>query len=452
MNKPNIIYMHSHDTGRYIQPYGYAVETPHMQRFAEQAVLFRNAFCAGPTCSPSRAALLTGQAPHSSGMMGLAHRGWSLNDYSQHLLHTLRAAGYDTALCGTQHIAGRDVGGAEAIGYDQLLQDAPGEDHPMTARAFFEQRADNDTPFFLTIGFGQTHRTGTTPQNVQWHNGKMSPMGDPRYVRPPACLPDTPTTRQDFADYTECARQLDDSYGRILEHLDRAGLANNTLVIITTDHGIAFPQMKCNLTDHGMGVLLMMRPPECWSDALKPGSVIDPIVSHVDVFPTLCDLLGIDHPDWLQGKSMLPMLRGEVDSVNDAVFSEVTYHAAYEPKRCVRTERYKYIRRFDVDQHPGHILSNVDPSVSKDWLVEHGWWERPRAAESLFDLVFDPNEANNIADDPDMADVLADMRKRLDDWMVATNDPLLQGPVLPRPGDTVTPQTAYNPSEGRKIE
>jgi arylsulfatase A-like enzyme len=80
VTRPNILYLHSHDTGRYIQPYGHAVPTPHMQKLAEEGILFRKAFCAGPTCSPSRAALLTGASPHSCGMTGLAHRGWSLND------------------------------------------------------------------------------------------------------------------------------------------------------------------------------------------------------------------------------------------------------------------------------------------------------------------------------------------------------------------------------------
>ena len=104
MSHPNILYIHSHDTGRYIQPFGHAMPTPNFQRLAEQGILFRQAFCANPTCSPSRAALLTGQWPHSCGMLGLAHRGFRLNDYSHHLVHTLKKAGYTTALSGFQHV------------------------------------------------------------------------------------------------------------------------------------------------------------------------------------------------------------------------------------------------------------------------------------------------------------------------------------------------------------
>jgi arylsulfatase A-like enzyme len=97
---PNILYLHSHDTGRYVSPMGYAVPTPNVQRLAGEGTLFRRCFCAAPTCSPSRAALLTGQSAHSSGMLGLAHRGFVLSDYTQHLVSTLKGAGYHTVLAG----------------------------------------------------------------------------------------------------------------------------------------------------------------------------------------------------------------------------------------------------------------------------------------------------------------------------------------------------------------
>ena len=117
MERPNMLYIHSHDTGRYVQPYGHNIPTPNIQRLAEQGILFRQGFCAAPTCSPSRAALLTGQCAHSSGMLGLAHRGFSLDDYNQHIIHTLREAGYQSTLIGVQHVARE----SEAIGYDRTV-------------------------------------------------------------------------------------------------------------------------------------------------------------------------------------------------------------------------------------------------------------------------------------------------------------------------------------------
>jgi arylsulfatase A-like enzyme len=113
----HIVYLHSHDTGRHIQPYGHQVPTPNIQRLAEQGVLFRQAFSAAPVCSGSRAALLTGEFPHTNGMLGLAHRGYRLVDYHHHLVHTLRSAGYTSTLIGEQHVAPDP----EDIGYDRIV-------------------------------------------------------------------------------------------------------------------------------------------------------------------------------------------------------------------------------------------------------------------------------------------------------------------------------------------
>src|ERR1700759_1905092 len=102
---PNILYLNSHDTGRYVQPYGHAIPTPNIQWLADQGVMFRNAFCAAPSCSGSRAALLTGSYCHNNGMMCLAHRGFALNDPRRHIVHTLHEAGYHTEMIGEQHVS-----------------------------------------------------------------------------------------------------------------------------------------------------------------------------------------------------------------------------------------------------------------------------------------------------------------------------------------------------------
>ena len=226
----------------------------------------------------------------------------------------------------------------------------------------------------------------------------------------------------------------------VLRALDDAGLAERTLVLCTTDHGIAFPRMKGNLTDHGIGVMLILRGP----GGFRGGKVCDALVSHIDVFPTLCGLLHIERPRWLQGASLLPLVRGEVEELHEAIFAEVTYHAAYEPQRAVRTQRWKYIRRFD--HHLGPVLANCDDSPSKDVLMRHGWTERSRPLEQLYDLVFDPNEACNMANDLSMAVVLEDMRTRLDDWMFKTDDPLLRGTVAAPPGAELNDPAHLSPS------
>ena len=96
MSRTNVVFLHSHNTGRFVQPYGHAVPTPHLQRLAEQGVLFRQTFAAAPTCSPSRASFLTGMYPHSCGQLGLAHRGFRMPDYSRHVVHHMKRAGYHT--------------------------------------------------------------------------------------------------------------------------------------------------------------------------------------------------------------------------------------------------------------------------------------------------------------------------------------------------------------------
>src|ERR1700730_17145041 len=157
--RPNIIYIHSHDTGRYLEPYGHAVPAPNLQRLATEGVLFRQAFHAGPTCSPSRASLLTGMCPHSNGMLGLAHRGFSMKDYKQHLLHTLRPADYRSTLIGVQHIARTP----ELIGYDEVVKTKNTQvAHLAPAEVQWFKNAPKQ-PFYIEVGFQETHRVFADP-------------------------------------------------------------------------------------------------------------------------------------------------------------------------------------------------------------------------------------------------------------------------------------------------
>lgn len=426
--RPNIVYIHSHDSGRYLQPYGHAVPTPNLQRLAKEGVLFRRAFSAAPTCSPSRSALLTGQCPHQNGMLGLAHRGFRMVDYNRHIVHTLKAAGYESILAGLQHVAPAP----EMIGYDEILTPKGQAGAARVAPVAVEFLNRKHTkPFFLDIGFFETHREYPEPTAAD----------DERYTLPPAPIPDTAQTRKDTAAYHASARVLDHGVGLVLEALERNGLNGNTLVISTTDHGVAFPLMKCNLEDFGWGVSLIMRGP----GGFTGGKVCDAMISHLDVFPTICELTGIAKPAWLEGKSMLPVIRGEAKEINEEVFAEVTFHAAYEPKRAVRTQRYKYIKRFGDKHTP--VLPNCDDGLSKDVWLEYGWKNMILPEESLFDLVFDPGEHNNLAGDTGSKAVLTEMRQRLDRWMKATNDPLLHGPVPAPHGSQINNPNGISPKE-----
>jgi N-sulfoglucosamine sulfohydrolase len=423
---PNILYLHSHDTGRYVQPYGHPVPTPNIQRLADQGVLFREAFCAAPTCSASRACLLTGQYGHNNGMLGLAHRGWSLNDYRQHIVHPLGRAGYHSVLIGEQHIAKRP----DIIGFDRVVKidTTHVEAVAPLAREIISEPIPE--PFFLSVGFFETHRDWLGPSSVR----------DALYSLPPANLPDTPQTRRDMAAYKASARSLDQGVGSVLEALDAQGLSDNTLIIFTTDHGLAFPGAKATLYDRGLGVMLILRGP-----GFEGGKVNDALVSHLDVYPTVCELAGIELPDFLQGTSLTPLVRGEASTIRETLFAEMTWHAAYEPQRAVRTERWKYIRRFGTRSTP--VLVNCDDSPSKDVLIANGWGQRSVASEQLYDLVFDPNEAANLAGDPSCAETLEDLRSRLRAWMEETEDPLLHGDPQPPSGAEINDPDQISASE-----
>jgi N-sulfoglucosamine sulfohydrolase len=411
---PNILYMHSHDTGRYVQPYGEPVPMPNVQALADQGVLFRQAFCAAPTCSASRACLLTGQYGQSNGMLGLAHRGWSLRDYRHHIVNVLRGVGYTSTLIGEQHISKEP----EVIGYDEVMKVPTTHVETVAPLAMEVLRRKHDRPLFVSIGFFETHREFLGPGSLR----------DVHYSKPPNNLPDCPEVRADVAAFKASARSLDHGVGMVLNQLDASGLSDDTLIIFTTDHGMPFPGAKATLYDRGLGVNLILRGPEPFGG----GRVIDALVSHIDIYPTVCELLGIARPPFLQGVSLLPLLWGHTTSVREEIFAGSTWHAAYEPQRAIRTERHKYIRRWGDRRTP--VLANTDDGPSKDLLLAAGWGEREIAKEQLYDLVFDPNEANNLVDDPGYASVLEDLRARLGKWMRDTEDPLLAGHVDPPPG------------------
>lgn len=425
----NVLYLHTHDTGRVVSPYGYGVETPHIQGFCEGAVLFQHAFCASPTCSPSRSALLTGTYPHQNGMLGLAQRGFAL-DGSRHLARLLSHEGFLSVLCGVQHEVGYYTDhqlAPEALGYERdITADASGYaekdlvvwDRENARRLVsWLESYDGERPFFVSYGQHATHRA--------WPDAEP---GAEDFAQPPVNIPNNEVTRADFACYKTSVRMADENYGLVLDALERSGHREDTIVLLTTDHGLAYPFEKCTLLDAGTGVLLAMRVPGSHPRRRS----FEGLVSHVDVLPTLLDLLGIEKPCYLEGVSHAALFLGEDDPGDEAVFSEINFHTSYEPARAVRTERYKYVRYFD-DTWDRVNLSNIDGSTVKNLYLENGLAERRKPSECLFDLYYDVFETNNVAHDECYAEVLDDMRSRLRDFMERTDDPLLKGAIEIRP-------------------
>ena len=440
MDKRNIILIHTHDSGRLLSPYGYGVPTDNLRHFALESALFRKCFCSAPTCSPSRAAMLTGCSPHENGMIGLAHRGFSLSDYQKHLASYLRSNGYHTVLCGIQHETDGDVG---MLGYDEVIgcgefdMGSPYAD--MTAfdmgnakvlSDYLASSVCNKEPLFISMGFYNTHRVFPAD------DGSI----DPDYIAVPEPLPDTRETRNDMAGYHRSAKVFDAGFGIVIEALRTYGYFDDSVIIFTTDHGPAFPRMKCTLYDDGIGVALMIHYPGNPSN----GRAIDALVSHLDIYPTICELAGIPCPEWAEGHSLVPVMEGRAGSVNRKIFAEVNYHAAYQPMRCIRTERYKYIQHYY--DFPRAILANIDECQSKALLMEYGLSDAHNIEEQLYDLIFDPHEQKNLADLSEYTEIKKQLKAELHEWMINTDDPLIAASYIKKPdGAKVNKQTCVDP-------
>jgi len=416
--QPNVVVMMSHDTGQHISPYGIeTVDTPNCERLAAEGVRFENSFCAAPLCSPSRASCFTGRYTHQNGVMGLTSPRFGLFDLypnEKHAARLFRDAGYATVLCGFMHEAldWRRLGFQDALnGHGGMNGGGDSRDHAACLDEWLAAR-DKGRPFYLQIGSHETHH--------EWDKFD-TPPDDSRGVWMPPYLRDLPELRREMAQLQGAVRRYDTVLGAILDVLERHGLAEDTIFVSTTDHGIDVPRAKGTFYDPGLEVLLMMRYP---AGGWGAGRVLNEMISNIDVLPTLLEACGIEVPSNVEGRSFLPLLSGGDYTPNDCVFAEKTYHDIYDPTRAVRTERYKYIRYFEVC-----VLHDLrSATVLRSHYLKDGSLLRTDV-EELYDLDADPWEQNNLARDPAHQQVLEELRRRLGRWMRATDDPLLKGPV-----------------------
>jgi arylsulfatase A-like enzyme len=412
---PNILFITCHDLGKHLGCYGQkTVPSEALDTLAEEGVIFDNSFCTAPQCSPSRAALHTGRHAHSVGVLGLAHRpfDWHLHRDQMHVARRLREAGYETTLIGVQHVTHSQK--APALGYDHVLPIEPAPRLAETARKFLKSKARSDKPFYLEIGFFEPHRP------YDW--GGAAPDSSKGVDLPPY-IPDAPGSVADFAALQGMIRSMDEAAGMILAGLAKAGLAEETLVIFTADHGLAMPRAKCTLYDPGINTSLLMRWP---ARGISGGRRYANLISHVDVVPTLLEAVGLPAPGNLHGKSFWPLLQGQPYEPNQEVFAEKSYHTAYEPMRAIRTQRHKLILNFEVGLKfdvPGDICqSPIYPLIIDQLVGERDYIE-------LYDLEKDPTETVNLAGRPEVAGLEQTLLHRLRQWMEMTEDPLLRGPI-----------------------
>lgn len=428
----NIVVAHCHDLGQYLHCYGAkSVQSPNLDRFASEGVMFTKSFSTAPGCSPSRASLFTGRYPHSNGVMGLTHKpfSWELNPGERHLAQFLRDAGYRTTAVGVIH---ETHSGAQRLGYDNYFPASMAV--PATDRAIAvlkQMRQDPSRPFFLYAGYVEPHRLpydepppGLIAKDHTFPGKHLQP-DETLGVEVPGYLRDTPGTRQELAGLQGAIKHVDAQFGRLLATLKELGLETNTLVVFTTDHGIAMPRAKCTLYDPGVEVALLLRYPARagWCGGVRP----DAPVSNIDCLPTILDLAGVPIPANVQGRSFAPLLDGKAYVPRDAVFTELTYHDYYDPRRAIRTATHKLIVNF--------TSSPAFMDASQCWrpLSDVNVPANPAAAQTphveLYDLVQDRWEQKDVAQDAQYAAVRADLLKRLFRHLAETQDPILSGAV-----------------------
>ncbi len=386
--------------------------------------------------------MLTGCAPHNVNMLGLAHRGFGPVDASRHLARYLQLNGYHTVLAGIQHETSE--AGIPALGYQERISASPGSDGEpdlQVAKNLTDRlkRGFPDSPLFLSVGAFLPHRPFPGLQEGD----------EPGRLQPPIPVSDSAAGRRDFAEYRAAVGVTDRCFGLLCDSLRELGIYDDSVIVVTTDHGPAFPGMKCSLHDQGIEVALIIRPS---SDSGFAPRISDALVSHLDLFPTICGLAGLPAPEWLQGRSLVPLLDGRRNAIREELFSEVTYHAAYQPMRCIRTNRYKLIRHFDPERcRP--VLANVDGGHEKRRLLAAGWDSLRYADLELYDLETDPYEMRNRADDPALANVRVALWRRLEDWMEKTGDPLCQSqPRVPAPAGAVVNALESRDSADKLLE
>ena len=413
----NLIVLICHDLGQHLGCYGVGdVRSPNIDDFAASAARFENSFCCAPQCSPSRAGLWTGRFPHANGVVGLTHAGFAndLNADERHLAQVLRDAGYETRLFGVQHEART----TERCGYENV--------HPVGRCAqvaddfcaYLAMRKKADCPLFAQIGFVEPHRP--------FPHADVEPLA-PGQVTIPPYLPDIPEVREDLADLEASVASADMAFGRILDAIRESAIAENTVVLFTADHGIAFPHAKMTLYDPGIQIPLMISVP-----GMTRGMTFREMVSNVDVMPTVLELLGLPVPPNLHGRSFRGLLSREGYSPNEVVFAEKTYHTYYDPMRCIRTERWKLIANFEFapwQETSPDYFNNAKSYVEVSKALDVPYNIQYHPPFELYDLRDDPLEQRNLADDDRHEEVRRELIRRLYRWMAETSDPLLDGPI-----------------------
>ncbi|MBD3238989.1 MAG: sulfatase-like hydrolase/transferase [Chitinivibrionales bacterium] len=425
MNRPNVIHIIAHDLGKEIGLYGAGFSTPNLDSFGRAGVTFNQCYCTSTACSPSRGCGMTGQTAHTNGLVGLANPGalWHMPLATRTMVDDFNDAGYETAHSGMQHERFRK----EHNRYQNELPSSGWvEDAVDGAIGFLENRPAGASPFYLNIGTNEVHSGQWETYKFDRKVSRAAVYGtvDPQTVRMPSFVPDLPLLRREWAAFAGCVSYWDSQVGRLLDTIERLGYYENTIVLITTDHGVAAHRVKSTLYKEGVEITLLMRIP-----GGRPGVTVESMVQNTDLLPTLMDACGIPVRSDIEGRSLWPLLSGGEYTPYDHVCLERNFHGNFDPMRAIRTEDYALIRNFDLSK----TLHYTPDQVTHTKDSYHRWFTElwPDTVEpcpefELFDRRRDPAERINVAGEAAYERVLDDLKAKLASWMEKTNDPLLE--------------------------
>ncbi|MGC9319871.1 MAG: sulfatase family protein [Armatimonadota bacterium] len=426
-DRPNILFIISDDQS--FPHVSYAgdpvVHTPNFDRVAQRGVIFTNAYVSSPSCTPSRASVLTGRNHwelRETGNLWSLWPGWET--YTQRLAD----AGYHVGYSAKGWAPGRREDMHESNPAGRRYRDV----HEFLA-------ADSDgRPFCYWFGSHHPHRPYVEGSGVQ----AGIRLDD---VPVPLFFPDAEPVRADIADYYLQCQMYDAQIGEILAAVDRAGRLENTLIAVTSDNGMPFPRCKANLYDFGTRMPLAV----AWPGVIEGGRVVDDFVSFADFAPTFLEAAGLEPLPDASGRSFLDVLTGgrsgRVDPRRDRVHCGRERHAIFRaggvgyPMRSIRTDGYLYVRNFAPDRWPAGeapLYADVDPGITKRYMLhnrdlpevaplfELAFGRRP--AEELYDLRRDPAQMVNVADLPEYDEVRRRLWGELESYLAATGDPRLE--------------------------
>ena len=429
--RPNVLLITSEDNGPHLGCYGdpYA-RTPNLDKLAAGGVRFTHAYVTNPVCSPSRGSIFTGLYPHQNGQRGLATHKYAMFRKWPNLVSVLKAAGYRTGIIGKIHVNPENAFPCDFRAFPgSNFNKRPVRKFAAEAGTFIQS---GEGPFFLMVNFPDAHfpllrQDGGLPAEPQTA-GEVKTL--------PFVGADSERLRGFTANYYNCLSRLDTGVGLLLDALERAGVADNTLVIYLGDHGAQFSRGKTTLYEGGVHVPFLVRRP----GKATAGLVREELVSSIDILPTVLAATGAPVPRDLPGRSLLPLCeRGQV-AWREVVFTENDGATPFWtfPTRTVRDRRYKlHVSLLRDRPHPTYAYyaeqklaffkagTNARELAAAPEHVRQAYatWRDPPPV-ALYDLRKDPYEWHNLAGRPEYADVQARLMKAMADWQHRTADPM----------------------------